>query len=295
MRIDTQYRDLLRKILSEGVMVMPKQEEQALCLFGHQMRFDLSNGFPMVTERDLLSDGKKTKSIFHQSLGELFAFLNGGRHQGFLEKFGCSWWKPWVTKEKCEKRGLEEGDLGPGSYGPAWRSFPTFNGHFDQIEHVIAQIKELPNLRTHFVSPWIPQYTGRGKGKTQRVVVAPCHGWLHFLVNDETKEISLHHFQRSADVPVGLVCNMIQYAALLMMFAQVTGYEPKELVYTLSDAHIYVKQIPAVEKMLAIAPTTFPLVEIAPEVKSVFDFRQKHFYVTDYRPQNPRMVIWTPV
>lgn len=293
---DCQYRNLLRKILAEGVTVMPKQEEKALCLFGHQMRFNLYDGFPMITERDLLSDGKKTKSIFYQSLGELFAFLHGARLQAQLEQFGCKWWKPWVTKEKCEKRGLIEGDLGSGSYGPAWRSFPTLDGtHFDQITHVIQQIKELPNLRTHFVSPWIPQYVGRGKGKVQKVVVVPCHGWLHFFVNVETGEISLHHFQRSADVPVGLVCNLIQYGALLMMVAQVTGYAPKELVYTISDAHIYVNQIPAVEKMLAVPPMTLPEVTIDQKVKDILDFRQEHFSVEGYHPQNPRMVIWTPV
>lgn len=296
MKPDTQYRDLLHKILNEGVPVMPKQDEKALCLFGHQMKFDMNNGFPMITERDLLSDGKKTKSIFYQSLGELFAFLHGSRHQAQLERFGCKWWKPWVTKEKCEKRGLIEGDLGSGSYGPAWRSFPTLDGtHFDQIEHVLQQIKELPNLRTHFVSPWIPQYVGRGKGKVQKVVVAPCHGWLHFLINVETGEISLHHFQRSADVPVGLVCNMIQYAALLLMVAQVTGYQAKELVYTISDAHIYVNQIQAVEKMLATEPVAFPTVELNHEIENIFDFHQEDFTVAGYNPQNPRMVIWTPV
>lgn len=296
MKPDTQYRDLLKKILKDGVSVMPKQEEQALCLFGHQMKFDLNNGFPMITERDLLSDGKITKSIFHQSLGELFAFLHGSRYQTQLERFGCKWWKPWITKEKCEKRGLEEGDLGPGSYGPAWRYFPTLDGkYFDQIVHIVQQIKELPNLRTHFISPWIPQYIGRGKGKTQSVVVTPCHGWLHFLINIETGEISLHHFQRSADVPVGLVCNMIQYAALLMIVAQVTGYKPKELVYTISDAHIYVKQIPAVEKMLATEPMPFPTVKMNPEIDEIFEFRQADFEAFDYTPQNPRMVIWTPV
>lgn len=293
---DTQYRTLLKRILDEGTQVFPQQEEAALMVFGHQMRFSFANGFPIITERDLLSDGVKTKSIFHSALGELFAFLSGARTQEQLEAFGCVWWKRWLTKEKCEKRGLTPGDMGPGSYGAAFRNFPTREGgDFDQITHLVEQIKELPHLRTHFVSPWIPQYIGRGKGKTQKVVVAPCHGWIHVIVDEKSRELSVHHFQRSADAPVGLVSNLIQYATFTLMLAQVTGYTPKELVYTISDAHIYAKQIPDVKKILETEPQVFPNVEIDESVSDIFAFRWEHFRVSDYHPQNERMIIWTPV
>ena len=304
---DFQYRDLLLRILREGVKVMPQQEEEALMILGHQMRFDLSNGFPLITERDLVSadEGQEKWSIFNQSLGELFGFLNGAQTQSELENWGCRWWKFWVTKKKCEKRGLVEGDLGPGSYGAAWRRFPSVVDHpffipgaaeyFDQITHLLEQIAELPHLRTHFVSPWIPSYIGRGKGKQQKVVVAPCHGWFHVIVNTYTNELSLHHFQRSCDVPVGLVCNFIEYGALTLMLAQVTGYKAKELVYTTSDTHIYCKQENDVRDMLNTTAQILPTVTIDSDVKNLFDFRQSHFHVSDYRPQLPRRRIWTPI
>jgi len=293
---DAQYRELLLRILDDGINTMPQQEEQSKMVMGHQMRFELKNGFPMITERNLL-DENRNKKIFHMALGELFAFLNGARTQKELESFGCRWWKPWITKEKCEKRGLKEGDLGPGSYGPAWRNFPTSEGAgFDQISHIIQQINELPRLRTHFVSPWIPQYTIRGKEKQQKVVVAPCHGWLHWFIFPETNQISLHHFQRSADVPVGLVCNLIQYGALLLMVAQVTGYKADALVYTISDAHFYNSQLNDVQTILEkTTAQCLPTVKIDPNVTDLFSFRQEHFTVSDYFPQLPFKRIPTPV
>jgi len=298
---DNQYRDLLSLILRKGEQVSPRQEEDALMVFGHQMRFALANGFPIITERDLVSAPDGKSSQFTLALAELVAFLHGARTQEELKSFGVGYWSRWVTPEKCAKRGLPAGDLGPGSYGPAWRSFPTESGRpFDQITHLIEQIKELPNLRTHFVSPWIPHYLGRGKGKEQKVVVVPCHGWFHAYVNPERKELSLHHFQRSADVPVGLVFNFIQYAALTLMLAQVTGYRAKELVYTISDAHIYRKQMADVLEMVAASndhPGRFPSVIINdPKIHDIFDFRPEHFRVDgDYHPKLPRRVIWTPV
>ncbi len=290
---DTQYRKLLERIKREGESVLPQHGEEARMVIGHQMDFDLANGFPIATERDLVSGGKR--SGFNQALGELFAFLHGVHTLIDLEQFGCYWWRPDITDEKCRKRGLEPGDLGPGSYGPAWCSFPTNGGTpFNQIIHVVEQIRELPHLRTHFITPWIPQYIGRGKGKTQKVVVAPCHGWVHVFVNPREGTLSLHHLQRSADTPVGLVFNIIQYAALACMLAQVTGYRANRLVYTISDAHIYEKQLPDVEEILATQPKPFPTVLIDKDVRDILDFRQDHFVVTDYFPQLPRRVIWTP-
>lgn len=314
--IDTQYRDLLIRILDKGVEVRPQQDIKALMILGHQMRFDLKNGFPIITERDLSKEenGQTKWSIFNQSLGELFAFLHGAHTQEHLLEWGCRWWKDWVTEAKCKKRGLPIGDLGPGSYGPAWRVFPDYceingpdgtklyKGYFDQLLNIMEQMRELPHLRTHFVSPWIPQYTIRGKGKQQKVVVVPCHGWLHILLYPETKEFSLHHFQRSCDVPVGFVCNLIQYSALTNMWAQAIGYSPKELVYTISDAHIYIEggknghgQLKDVEDMLKTDPQVFPIVNIDPTIEDLLGFRQEHFQISDYRPQLPPRRIWTPV
>jgi thymidylate synthase len=297
---DAQYRRLLAKILREGEVDNPVQDSKSLSTFGYQMRFPLNNGIPIITERDVVN-GKY--SIFYQSLGELFGFLNGARTQKELESYGCRWWSSWVTERKCRKRGLEPGDLGPGSYGPAWTSFPTLEGgSFDQINHLIEQIKELPHLRTHLVNPWIPQYIGRGKGKKQKVVVVPCHGWFHVKVHLEAKELSLHHLQRSADVPVGLTANLIQYAALTMMIAQVTGYRARELVYTISDAHIYFTennpekdQRPQVEEMLQHTSERLPTLRMSPDINDIRSFRQEHFRVEDYYPKLKRQRIWTPI
>jgi thymidylate synthase len=295
-RPDTQYKKLLRRILKSGDRVMPQQEEPAIMVFGHQMRFDLRNGFPIITERDLLASKEGHLSQAHMAIGELCAFLNGARTLDEMRRFGCGWWSRWVTPEKCAKRGLETGDLGPGSYGAAFHDFPTAEGKpFNQIQHLVEQITELPHLRTHFVSPWIPQYAGRGKGKAQKVVVCPCHGWFHAMVYPNTGEISLHHFQRSADAPVGLVFNFIQYAALLMMLAQISGYKPRELVYTISDAHIYLSQMSDVGDILATPPGRFPTMEINPDIKNIFDFRPEHFKASDYHPSLPGRRIWTPV
>ena len=144
---------------------------------GQQLRYKMENGFPVITERDL------SGSFLKGALAEHIAFLHGARTQAQLEAFGCKWWSKWVTKEKCDIFGLPEGDLGDGSYGAAWASFPTKEGEpFNQIKHLVQQIKERPYLRTLFLSPWIPQYTLQHEGLTRKVVVAPCHGWIHVAV-----------------------------------------------------------------------------------------------------------------
>lgn len=287
--LDAQYRDLLARIMRTGKGAKTQQEESARRVFGHQMSFDLTNGFPLITERDI-------SAIFPKALGELFAFLAGAHTQAHLSSYGVGWWDRWATPEKCRKRGLEPGDLGPGSYGAAWRAFPTKEGKpFDQVTHLLEQMKEFPHLRTHYMHPWIPQYVGRGAGKTQKVVVAPCHGFLHFLIDVDEGSLSLHHFQRSADVPVGLVSNLVQYGALTMMFAQVLGYRADTLVYTLSDAHIYESQLPYVEKLLATESERFPTVVLDPSVKDLFAFRASHFAVSDYHPKLVMKTIPTPV
>ena len=246
--IDFQYRNLLRQILNQGERTKSQQGVDALTLMAPgPMKFRLDNGFPMITERNM---NPKTSellpvTIWQQAIAEICCFVNGGRTIKDLESFGCHWWSAWGTAEKCNKRGLETGDLGPGSYGAAFHDFPTSEGvNYNQFKNILEQIRELPHLRTHFITPWIPQYTIRGSGKQQKVVVAPCHGWLHLRILDN--KLTLHLFQRSGDVPVGVPANMVQYAALTMMIAQVTVTIPPEFIHTISDAHIDIDPIPAV-------------------------------------------------
>src|SRR3989344_6355912 len=187
---DSQYQDALRKIMTEGREVVPIHGQKTKMIAGLQLKYKIDNGFPVITERDL--SGK----FFTGALAEHVAFLNGARTQKELEAFGCKWWDRWVTPEKWAAFGLEPGDLGDGSYGAAWASFPTKEGKpFNQIAHVIQQITERPYLRTHFISPWIPQYTIQHEGLTRKVVVAPCHGWIHIFAFPDTKELVIHHFQ----------------------------------------------------------------------------------------------------
>lgn len=283
---DTQYRDLLKKILEQGVRTGTQQEVDAVTLMGPgSMHFKLENGFPMITERNMnpKTSAMLQVTIWQQAIAEILAFMNGARTLKQLEEFGCSWWAPWGTEAKCKKRGLETGDLGPGSYGAAFHDFPMIGGGtYNQFKNIVEQIKEFPHLRTHFISPWIPQYTIRGTGKQQKVVVAPCHGWIHLRVLDN--KLTLHMMQRSGDVPVGVPANMIQYAALLMAIAQATGMEAYEYIHTISDAHIYVDQIPAVEEMLKREPIAFPTMIIHPAKKDIFTFRKEDFTLSDYNP-----------
>ena len=283
---DTQYCDLLRRIMENGIRTKTQQEVDAITLMGPgSMHFKMENGFPMITERNMnpkVSEMLKV-TIWQQAIAEILAFINGARTLQKLEEFGCSWWAPWGTEAKCKKRGLETGDLGPGSYGAAFHDFPTSEGStYNQFKNIVEQIKEFPHLRTHFITPWIPQYTIRGNGKQQKVVVAPCHGWIHLRVLDN--KLTLHMIQRSGDVPVGVPANMIQYAALLMAIANVTGLEPYEYIHTISDSHIYVDQIPAVEEMLKREPKIFPTMTINTDKKDLFDFRKEDFTLSDYSP-----------
>lgn len=283
---DSQYKDLLREILEKGEVTPSQQGTDAITLIGPKpLHFKLSNGFPMITERNMNPKVSETLpvTVWEQAIAEICAFINGARTVSDLEKFGCHWWKSWGTPEKCAKRGLAAGDLGPGSYGAAFHDFPTQDGGvFNQWKHIVEQIKEEPQLRTHFVTPWVPQYIGRGAGKQQKVVVAPCHGWVHLRIIDN--RLTLHMFQRSADVPVGVPSNMIQYAALTMMLAHVTGTIPYEYVHSFSDAHIYVDQKEAVETMLSRESRAFPSMEMDLSVSDLFAFRKEHFALKDYNP-----------
>lgn len=277
---DTQYKQVLKNILDNGVMAPTRQGPGALTVIGQQMHFDLRNGFPMITERSV-------KGFWRKPIDELCAFINGVRTREGLAEYGVTWWDAWTTPEKSMKRGLEPGDIGPGSYGAAFHDFPTADGgSFDQFKHLVEQIKELPELRTHFVTPWIPQYIVRGKGKEQKVTLAPCHGWVHVRILDGG--IYLHMFQRSCDVPVGVPANMIQYAALVLMLEHLTGYEAREYIHTLSDSHIYEDQIEHVKEVVSRESRPFPTVRLTEEGKKItdiHDFRGHHFELTDYDPQ----------
>ena len=346
-KIDTQYRDLLQKILEEGVATPVPQGVDALTVMAPgSMRFRLSEGFPVITERDL-------SKFWRAPIAEILAFAHGARTQSDLEKFGCKWWKAWVTPEKCAKRGLETGDLGPGSYGAAFHDFPMIEDEyftesknhsaptfpkssainnrsalasqktptmakkaqtivdqsssgldpdpsllipaphaFNQFTAIINQIKQRPELRTHFISPWIPQYTTRLDDRQQKVVVCPCHGWMHFRVIKG--KLYLHMFQRSGDVPIGVPSNLIQYSALLLLVAHVTGLEPYEYIHTISDAHIYVDQIPAVKELLSRPAKPLPKIALTTEARqktNFWDFTRDDFELLDYNPNPPLLGI----
>jgi len=276
---DEQYKNILKKILSEGEWSETRQGPRAKTLIGVQMHFDLSNGFPVITERSIAN-------FWQKPIGELCAFINGARTREELAAFGCTWWDAWTSEEKTKKRGLKPGDIGPGSYGAAFHDFPTADGgSFDQFKHLVEQIKELSELRTHFITPWIPQYIVRGKGKHQKVTIAPCHGWVHVRILNN--KIHLHMFQRSGDMPIGVPSNMVQYSALALMLSHLTGYEAAEYVHTVSDAHIYEDQIELLKPMLERDSRPFPTVELTEEgkkVKDIHDFRGEHFAIKDYDP-----------
>jgi thymidylate synthase len=277
---DRQYQNLLKTILKDGVWSETRQGPRAKTLIGAQMRFNFDNGFPIITDRSI-------EGFWRKPIDELCAFINGARTRKELEDFGVKWWDAWTTPEKSRKRGLKPGDIGPGSYGAAFHDFPTADGGgFDQFKHLVEQINELPELRTHFVTPWIPQYIVRGKGKQQKVTLAPCHGWIHVRVLN--KKIYLHMFQRSGDVPIGVPSNMVQYAALVLMLSHLTGFKPAQYAHTISDAHIYEDQIDLIKPMLRRQPTPFPTVKLTAEgkkIKDIHDFRGEHFSLSDYHPR----------
>lgn len=281
---DTQYRELLQRILDEGKKIGTPLEDEALTLFAPgQLRYDLRNGFPLLTERSLAD-------AFKPAIAELTAFINGVHTLQDLEAWGCKWWGNFVTPEKTSKRGLAPGELGSGSYGPAYHDFPTPTGvQFNQIKAVVDQINARPELRTHVATTIVPWAIFRAPGYKQETVWVPCHGsFLHFRVMGE--EISLHHVQRSADTPVGLVYNIAQYSALLLTVAKVTGYRPHEYIHTLSDAHIYERQLPDVEDLLTREPRRFPTALIRATLTDVFDWRKGDIQIQDYHPHDKKMI-----
>jgi thymidylate synthase len=281
-RPSTEYRDMLRLIRDSGVRVETKQGEEALAVAGHTMRFPMAHGAAIITERSI-------KGFVGKAIGELCAFINGARTLEELAAFGCDWWDAWATPEKCLPRGLEPGDLGPGSYGHAFHNFTTdLDGDdpgFDQLPHLITKLKDLPLDRTAVMSPWIPSANHRAADVKSRNTIAPCHGWIHALVLGD--KLHLIHNQRSGDTPIGVPSNMAQYTALGLMIEHLTGYEFVEYVHWIQYAHIYANQLDAVDEMLGREPRPLPTLRLNDaglRVTDVHDFRPEHFELEDYDP-----------
>lgn len=284
---DTQYRDLLRSILDKGILTGTQLEDPARTRFGKErLEFDLRNGFPLITERDLSKAEQKT-------FAEITAFINGVNTVEDMERWGNDWWGRFITERKTAKRGLPPGDFGPGAYGRAFHDFPTpFGTTVNQIKSITQQIKELPHLRTHIATTIMPGTFYRGKDQVQQVVWTPCHGTvLHFRVLDD--ELYLYHSQRSADAPVGLAFNMVQYAGLLMVVGKMTGYRPAEYIHALQDVHIYKRQEECVEKMLERQPRPLPKALVSLALNDVMGWRPGDVVFEDYDP-HPAMRIPTP-
>lgn len=252
-----QYLSLLQRIMNEGVVKDDRTGTGTKSVFGHQMRFDLADGFPCITTKKL-----HLKSIIH----ELLWFLKGDTNVKYLQENGVRIWNEWAD---------EEGNLGH-IYGYQWRSWPDYNGgHIDQIKQVIEQIKQNPNSRRMLVSAWNVADLGT-------MNLPPCHILFQFYVADG--KLSLQLYQRSADSFLGVPFNIASYALLLQMMAQVTGLEAGTFVHTLGDAHIYTNHFEQVELQLSREPRALPLMKINPEVTDLFDFKYEDFELVNYNP-----------
>ncbi|SON56420.1 Thymidylate synthase [Hartmannibacter diazotrophicus] len=251
------YHDLLERVLRDGQRKDDRTGTGTLSVFGHQMRFDLSEGFPLVTTKRV-----HLKSVIH----ELLWFLAGDTNIGYLKDNGVSIWDEWAD---------EEGDLGP-VYGHQWRSWPATDGEtIDQIAWVEQEIRRNPDSRRLIVSAWNP-------ADVPSMALPPCHCLFQFFVLDG--KLSCQLYQRSGDIFLGVPFNIACYALLTQMMAQVTGLKPGEFVHTLGDAHLYLNHIEQAELQLSRAPRPMPRMRIDPTVRSIFDFRYEHFTVEGYDP-----------
>jgi thymidylate synthase len=281
---DSQYRDRIKFILENGTLEPTPQGVPALTCFGTlpAMVFDLSNGAPVITDRSL-------KNFWPKAIIEIIAFVHGVRNINKLIELGCDYWKDYLGKGV--KHGLAPEDLGPGSYGAAFHDFPMPNGDgFNQYEALIPQIQERPELRTHFVSPWIPYYAFRGLNR--KVVVSTCHGWQQYRVLGG--KLHLLMWQRSADLPIGVPSNMTQYAAMLLMVARATGYEPGMYVHQFGDAHIYENQIDKMLELVEREPKRLPTLTLSPDVHDFFSITANDFELTDYDPHPGMKISYLP-
>lgn len=252
-----QYQDLLRKILETGSYKSDRTGTGTYSIFGHQMRFDLSEGFPLLTTKKL-----HLRSIIY----ELLWFLQGDTNIRYLKEHGVSIWDEWADPD---------GDLGP-IYGHQWRSWGTPDGgKVDQISQLIRQIQETPDSRRLMVCAW-------NVGEIDKMALPPCHVLFQFYVNNG--EISLQLYQRSADVFLGVPFNIASYALLLMMVAQVCNLKPKEFIHTLGDAHIYSNHVEQARLQLSRDPRPLPTMRINPEVKDIFSFQYEDFTLENYDP-----------
>lgn len=252
-----QYLDLLRYIRENGVMKSDRTGTGTQSIFGYQMRFDLSKGFPLLTTKKV-----HLKSIIY----ELLWFISGDTNIKYLKDHGVSIWDEWAD---------ENGDLGP-VYGHQWRSWPAPDGKtIDQLSNVIEMIKKSPDSRRLLVSAW-------NVAEVDSMALPPCHTMFQFYVAEG--KLSCQLYQRSADVFLGVPFNIASYALLTMMIAQVCGLEPGEFIHTTGDTHIYKNHFDQVELQLTRSPKSLPVMKINPEIKNIFDFKYEDFSLEGYDP-----------
>jgi thymidylate synthase len=252
-----QYLDLLHRVSSEGTKKEDRTGTGTLSIFGHQMRFNMEEGFPLLTTKKL-----HLKSIIH----ELLWFLKGDTNIKYLNDNGVRIWNEWAD---------EKGDLGH-IYGYQWRSWPDYNGgYIDQISEAVNAIRNNPDSRRIIVSSW-------NVGDLNNMNLPPCHAFFQFYVADG--KLSLQLYQRSADIFLGVPFNIASYALLLKMMAQVTGLKEGDFVHTLGDAHIYSNHLEQVKLQLSREPRHLPDMVINPDIKNIFDFQFEDFYLKNYDP-----------
>ena len=252
-----QYLDLLKRILDEGTRKGDRTGTGTLSVFGNQMRFNLEDGFPLLTTKKL-----HLKSIIY----ELLWFLRGDTNVRYLQEHGVRIWNEWADTE---------GELGP-VYGHQWRSWPDYNGgNIDQIANVVNQLKHNPDSRRMIVSAW-------NVAEVDSMALPPCHTMFQFYVADG--RLSLQLYQRSADTFLGVPFNIASYALLLQMMAQVTGYRPGDFIHTTGDTHLYLNHLDQARLQLTRTPRQLPVMKINPDVKSLFDFRYEDFQLEGYDP-----------
>ena len=252
-----QYLDLCERVLREGVRKEDRTGTGTMSVFGHQMRFNLEDGFPLLTTKKL-----HLKSIIY----ELLWFLQGNTNVHYLQEPGVRIWNEWAD---------ENGELGP-VYGHQWRSWPDYKGgSIDQIKQVVEQIKHNPDSRRMIVSAW-------NVAEVNDMALPPCHTLFQFYVANG--RLSLQLYQRSADIFLGVPFNIASYALLLQMMAQVTGLKAGDFVHTLGDAHIYLNHLEQVHLQLTREPRSLPQMVLNPEVKDIFSFQYEDFQLLNYDP-----------
>ena len=252
-----QYLNLLNRILTEGTQKGDRTGTGTLSIFGHQMRFDLRDGFPLLTTKKL-----HLKSIIY----ELLWFLRGDTNVHYLQEHGVRIWNEWAD---------ENGELGP-VYGHQWRSWPDYKGGtIDQIKNVVEMIKHDPDSRRMLVTAWNP-------AEVEDMALPPCHCLFQFYVADG--RLSLQLYQRSADSFLGVPFNIASYALLLQMIAQVTGLEAGEFIHTTGDTHLYLNHLEQAKLQLTREPRPLPKMKINPDVKDIFDFKYEDFELIGYDP-----------